>query len=466
MLADPIPDVVVLIPGILGSVLQKNDKDVWAISGSGIGRALATNWASIEGLALQADSAEEDLGDSVTAPRLVDDVHLIPWLWKIDGYTRIRRAISTSFRDIKEGVNFFVFPYDWRRDNRVAAKRLQKEAASWLAARRKTPGNEQAKLILICHSMGGLVARYFLEVLGGWRDTLSLITFGTPYRGSLNAVNFIANGMQKKLGPVPIIDLSNLLRSFTSIYQLLPIYACHDEGQGMIHIKDAKKIPFLDAARAEAALEFHNEIRKAVNDNLKEDEYLKNRYRIHPVVGSRQPTMQSSEFKDKKLKMLYSYNASDMDGDGTVPSVSATPIEIEEEKRETFIAETHGSLQNATEVWAHIESLLRTSRRDLKIFRAAGDLQLNNIRLGLSIEDLYESGEPIRPRALPEQQDVNLTAELTHVSSLRTLKLPLKPSPDGWHEAEFPPQPEGVYRVRVSGGVGVCPVQDVFAVSE
>jgi hypothetical protein len=33
--------------------------------------------------------------------------------------------------------------------------------------------------------MGGLVARHYLEVFDGWRDTRMLVTFGTPYRGSV-----------------------------------------------------------------------------------------------------------------------------------------------------------------------------------------------------------------------------------------------------------------------------------------
>ncbi|MGB7761819.1 MAG: hypothetical protein WBL61_18445 [Bryobacteraceae bacterium] len=464
MFSEAIPDVIVLVPGILGSVLQEDGKDVWAISGSGIARALETHWGSIQRLALKGDSDKDDLGDQVTAPRLINDVHLIPWLWKIDGYTRIRRAIATSFQDVVEGVNFFDFPYDWRRDNRVAARRLQKESAKWLESRRKTAGNDKAKLILICHSMGGLVARYFLEVLGGWRDTAALITFGTPYRGSLNAVNFIANGMKKKLGPVPILDLSNLLRSFTSVYQLLPIYPCHDEGNGMVRVKDARKIPFLDPARAQAALRFHDEIRTAVEDNLKDDAYLKQRYFIHPVVGTRQPTLQSSQFTGK-FEMLQSYHGSDMDGDGTVPRVSATPIEIEKEKREVFVAEVHGSIQNSPAVWAHVESVLRNARLDLGIFKEVSDLPVKEVQLGLSIEDLYESGESIRVRARPDQAGVILQAELADVDGLRTLNQVMKPDADGWHETEFPPQPEGVYRIRVFGDQGVCAVRDVFAVS-
>ena len=80
--------------------------------------------------------------------------------------------------------------------------------------------------------MGGLVARWYLECLGGWQDTRALITFGTPHRGSLNAVDFLVNGFVKKLGPLKVADLSRLLRSLTSVYQLLPIYPCVDVGAG------------------------------------------------------------------------------------------------------------------------------------------------------------------------------------------------------------------------------------------
>jgi hypothetical protein len=461
MITDPIPDVIVLIPGILGSVLQKNGSDVWALSGSGIGRALATHWESIQALALHGDSDQDDLGDQVVASRLVADVHLIPWLWKIDGYSKIRRALTNSFADIKAGVNFFEFPYDWRRDNRVAARRFQRESSEWLEARRKTTGNDQAKLILICHSMGGLVARHFLEVLGGWKDTLALITFGTPYRGSVNALNFIANGMRKKLGPIPIVDLSNLLASFTSVYQLLPVYRCHDEGKGHGYLKDAKHIPNLDLTRVETAKAFHDKIEEAVNTNLKDPAYQANRYLVHPIVGTRQPTLQSSRFTTEGgFEILDSFDGKDQSGDGTVPSFSATPIEIEKEKRETFIAEAHGSLQNATAVWDHIESVLKYSRQDLSIFR--GDLQENKLAVALAIDDLYERGEPICPKARPDGAAL-LTATVTDVDGKNTLTRQMDKPSDGWHEFEFPPLSEGVYRIRISGA-GVAPVQDVFAV--
>jgi hypothetical protein len=72
--------------------------------------------------------------------------------------------------------------------------------------------NREAKLIFICHSMGGLVARWFLEVLGGRDVTRSLITIGTPYQGSVNALDAIVNGLSLGVGPIGI-SISELVRS-------------------------------------------------------------------------------------------------------------------------------------------------------------------------------------------------------------------------------------------------------------
>ena len=140
-----------------------------------------------------------DLGDGVTADRLAGDAHLIPGLWKVDGYDEVGEFLRKRF-GLVPGQSYFEFPYDWRRDNRVAAHQLAASCRQWLASRRQQ--YPDAQLVLLGHSMGGLVSRYYLEVLGGWRDTRRLITFGTPYRGSLNAVDFIAHGFTRFFGLV------------------------------------------------------------------------------------------------------------------------------------------------------------------------------------------------------------------------------------------------------------------------
>ena len=114
-------DVIVCIPGITGSVLRKDGKDIWNVSGGAILNALRTLGGSVKELKLEEDPVDADDVDGITATSVIRDVHLIPGLWKIDGYTKLVRHIEERF-DVKHGENLFEFAYDWRRDNRVASR--------------------------------------------------------------------------------------------------------------------------------------------------------------------------------------------------------------------------------------------------------------------------------------------------------------------------------------------------------
>lgn len=151
------PDVVVLLPGITGSVLKHHGKVVWGSSAGIIGRALLTLGESLERtLALpQDDPNKDDLGDGIVADSLIPDLHLLPGLWKIDGYTKIAEAITTNF-EVTEGENFFHFPYDWRRDNRVAARKLAKATQAWLRAWQQSSGTLLRAPCAIAILVGGI----------------------------------------------------------------------------------------------------------------------------------------------------------------------------------------------------------------------------------------------------------------------------------------------------------------------
>src|SRR5215203_833330 len=164
-------DMVILLPGIMGSVLQKDGRDLWAISGQAMGAALWSLGGAIEKLKLEEDDPEvDDLGDGIRATRLMPDAHIVPGLWTIDGYSAVSRYLENYF-ELKRGsidnetpANFFEFPYDWRRDNRVAAQQLKEFVDRRLQLWQESRNVADAKVILIAHSMGGLVARYYLEV--------------------------------------------------------------------------------------------------------------------------------------------------------------------------------------------------------------------------------------------------------------------------------------------------------------
>ena len=458
MARNKMPDVIVLLPGITGSVLKKSGKVVWGFSATTIGKALFSIGASMEeALALAHDDpTTDDLGDGVVPEALMPDLHLLPGIWKIDGYTKIADAIKANF-EVTEGQNFFGFPYDWRRDNRVSARRLAKAVDGWLAAWRQSSGNAHAKLILIGHSMGGLVCRYFLECMEGWKVTKALVTFGTPYRGSLNALDGLANGVKK--GP---LDLSKWARQLTALYQLLPIYECYDAGDGkLVRVGETACIPNVDAAKAVAALAFYREIEEAVTSNQKLAQYRAAGYRIYPVVGVAQQTNLSARLADDKVEMLQTYKGEALGGDGTVPRVSAIPIELSTNPSGAiYVGTQHGSLQNADPVITNLTGLLSGFVIDLGAFKKP------RTRVAIEVEDVFFVGEPIPVRARPSNADVTLDATLWRSGESRpTAVAAMKPIGGDWHGAEFAPHGAGAYRVKVTGTDVEC-VEDSFVVAE
>jgi hypothetical protein len=112
----------------MGSTLEKDNKAVWGFGAGTMARALFTGGHAIaDALELGSDDPEREvLDDGVTATALLPDLHFMPGYWKIDGYGIVTASILAMF-DVRLGENFFTFPYDWRRDNRAAARRLQRQ---------------------------------------------------------------------------------------------------------------------------------------------------------------------------------------------------------------------------------------------------------------------------------------------------------------------------------------------------
>ena len=438
-------DVVVLLPGILGSALARDGKEVWAPSPGAIGRALWSLGRSVRSLQLTDDPWEEDdLGDGVTATRLMPDVHIIPGLWGIDGYGAIARFIQDRF-DVTPGQTYVEFPYDWRRDNRAAARQLKRLVDEKLHAQRKI--NTDAKVVLVGHSMGGLVSRYYLECLDGWKDTRRLITFGTPYRGSLNALDFLANGFVKKLGPLKVADLTDLLRSLTSVYQLLPVYPCVELGNGYERVAELNwRVPGVDHDRANAALtDFHRAIEGGVGGHEPRP------YDLHAVVGITQQTKQSARWTGDRLLIEETYVRDgadeDLGGDGTVPRPSATPIETDdwaEGFQPMYASDRHGSLQNVDPVQTQLLGILTATPLD--DFKDVGSIDLH-------ADEVVATDEPFTVRALPTAMNLDLQLVVTDLATERPAHAPLsmRRDADEVHDVEVPPLPAGDYRLHVEG---------------
>lgn len=84
-----------------------------------------------------------------------------------------RRLSQDGFR-----VHEVVLPYYMLGDIRIAARFLADKVESTLV------GDNVDKVDIICHSAGGLVARYYLKYLKGDRHVSHLVTLGTPHQGT------------------------------------------------------------------------------------------------------------------------------------------------------------------------------------------------------------------------------------------------------------------------------------------
>lgn len=446
-------DVVVVVPGIMGSALEKDGTALWDLRAGVLGSFLASLGGSLDRLTVGSDSST---GGGVTATHLLGDTHLLPYLWKIDGYSGFVEYLKTRFR-LTPDKNLFAFPYDWRLDNRISAERLRGAVGGWLEARRRT--SPDARLVLVAHSMGGLVCRYFLEALGGWRDTRTLITLGTPHRGAVKALDFLVNGVSKRIGPVTLLDLTAVVRSLPSAYQLLPIYPCVGETEHDLQRLEAiPEVGELDMDRARAGVEFHREIERKVAENLQDPEYRDARYKLVPVVGTHQPTFLSAVLTGDGVEPIHTYKGETLlDGDGTVPRISATPIELSDAGAEMFVACPHAGLQNFDPVRVQARSVI-------------GDVDIGELKgvggepISLDVRDAYHAGEPFVARARYLAGIDPVDALVTDTATSAEYPCEVEAGADGWQALRHPPLPAGSYRIRVDAGPDADPITDVFAV--
>ncbi|MCK1347305.1 MULTISPECIES: hypothetical protein [unclassified Bradyrhizobium] len=456
----PVRDLIVFLPGIMGSVLQQNNKDVWAVTAGSVGEALATLGRNLDGLELKNDPQNvDDLGDGVVATGLFPDVHLIPGLSRIDGYSGVRAALSQRLR-LDGAQNYIEFPYDWRRDNRVAAHKLARLVPIWLARWKQASGNEDAKVVFIAHSMGGLVARYYLECLEGWRHARKLITFGTPYRGSPNALDSLSSGYRKTFAGFSVADFSALLRSFTSVYQLLPRYPCVDMGDGIARRPgEVSGLPNIDQAKAAAALAFHYELERAICANAGSKEYKP--YVVHPIVGIDQPTKQFARLRSGRLVSFNDRNGTDESGDGTVPRLSAVPLGCTPGDDDAFghaahyVSGIHGSLQNIPQVITQISYVLLEPHFDETTRGSEG--------ISLVVDDAFVLGEPIKIKWDTGRLDAEASLVVENAArGERVFKRNVAPQSNETISLDH--LAEGTYRVALEAR-GQKIISDVFLVS-
>ena len=218
---------VIIVPGILESKLRDRatGHELWP----GTVYNILVNARS---LALHIDSATlEPVADTIDAYDLFrsvlgDDIQgaVFDTLERSGGYVRGQpgRAADPRVR------RYYIFPYDWRQDNVVSARKLD----ALIEQIRRDYGDSQLKVDVVAHSMGGLILRYYLQYgtedvldgndfpanFAGANKVRTAVLLGTPNLGSVSALQSFLRGHRIGLQRIP----TEVLATMPSIYELLP----------------------------------------------------------------------------------------------------------------------------------------------------------------------------------------------------------------------------------------------------
>lgn len=184
---------IVIIPGILGSSLETTSgTKVWLNIFNYSKMALTETGTSVYSI----QSANYDnYGANNTYKTL---------------YNSLNNAYGSTF-------DVIFFDYDFRLSNTTAATQLATELSSY------------TEVVLIAHSMGGLVASKFLANSSANRSkTTTLITLGTPYVGAAKCIDVMETGDMIGVNILGLTislfknTIKDMSKNCYAAYQLLP----------------------------------------------------------------------------------------------------------------------------------------------------------------------------------------------------------------------------------------------------
>jgi hypothetical protein len=450
-------DVVVVLPGIMGSQLRQDGHLVWGPSAGAALRAITTFGRSVSRLQLPYGIGDDHPRDGVEPAGVMPDLHLLPGIWTpVKGYdVLLQRLRALGYRDVSLDPaappgNLLPLGYDWRLSNRWTGQWIATKAEPVLERWRAQGGPyADAKLIFVCHSMGGLAARWYIERCGGAAITRKLITLGTPYRGAAKALEQLVNGVRPGLGPLAL-DLTGFARRLPSLYQLLPEYACIEHAGDLAKTTEIT-VPELDTAMTGEAMRFHTQLQDA------ESARPESLSATHAIVGIRQATTTTVQIRGGRALPLDTYRGNDLAGDATVPLVGACRADVKMDSPTLRrVPDKHGNLQRNRAALDELEGIL--TARPVRV-RAAGMIDAS-----VDVPELILAGEPLPVRVrLPDAHRAAVRIAVTDESGhLVAARVTTPPAP-----ASFEGLPPGVYTADVTGldaSSAISPVSSIALV--
>jgi pimeloyl-ACP methyl ester carboxylesterase len=230
---------IIVVPGILGSqiVNSRTREVIWP----------STDRSKSDDIDLPITTDLEANRDALVALDILDTTKLSILLPEVKVYSDLLGTLerSAGYRPASldappadgDSDVYYVFYYDWRRDNAENARLLARK----IEALKARLGRPELKFNILAHSMGGLIARYYAmygdrvvengsDVVPDWAGGANisrLLLLGVPNHGSMDALRSLVEGYNYYGGDVRRSRLFNkldadLIASLPSVYQLLP----------------------------------------------------------------------------------------------------------------------------------------------------------------------------------------------------------------------------------------------------
>ena len=214
-------NAIIIVPGIMGSELVAGENFDKYSSGTKLwSDELTIDMDLIQKIAsLECDNDGESVNDVVPYNNSYGTA---------DVYKSLHEQLSAQYSD-RYTIEFFA--YDWRLSNAISAEKLDDFIDDL----------EYDKVVLIAHSMGGLVASSYLSFGTYQRNKVqTLITLGTPFLGTPTMPYVWGSEDLENLGLLSAIDVSGfwknildfiaqnlnvfdlLFSNFQSMYELFP----------------------------------------------------------------------------------------------------------------------------------------------------------------------------------------------------------------------------------------------------
>jgi Lecithin:cholesterol acyltransferase len=387
--------LVVLLPDIGGSVLERSGNVLGDAGLASIARLLRTShWFSLSAPALQPVG-------------LIQSRALVPGWTVIPGYDRLMAALRAlpgavvdsghPYRRLPD-ANVLAFPYDFRQSVVTIAERLAADVRERLAA--LGGAGEPGRVIVVAHSTGGLIARYWLGPLEGWRVCRALITLGTPHRGAPKALKLAVGGAG--IGDRMMKSVTELFREWPSVTELMPGYpAVWDEVAQVARYPHELPIDWLRPA-ARRAFGVHEDIAAGC------DQIPQAGPELVPRIGWSHDTLDAAYWDGNRLK-VHKHRPSWLPvpgwekdlGDGTVPAVSALPAGMESwaaEENGIRVPERHGRLIFSRPMIQQIVDRIGTYEGcppPVPGQPAYREAEVRGAAIGLDVDDSYLVGDSI-----------------------------------------------------------------------